>query len=264
MALNFYGKIEKRDDQQRMVYGYVSTEAKDSDGEIVTKAAIQGAWSDYMEFANVREMHQPSAVGLVKEYRFDDKGTWVGAYIADDAAWKKVTVGVYKGFSIGGKKTAVEGKKITGLKLSEISLVDRPANPGARIEIFKMEDSAVDEKKTEVAEPVAAENEMIAKVSSAYSLLEEAITKFDAVRDDLLKAANERADDLAKGIDALKAENEALAKRLEAIEKAPVDDGVRVAVTKAEDTGAPAADEPKDALGLIRKLHSQGAQIFRF
>jgi phage head maturation protease len=257
MSLSFYGAFEKRDNAERMVYGYVSTEAKDSDGEVVAKSAIEGAWSDYMEYANVREMHQPSAVGIVKEYRFDEKGAWVGAYIADDDAWKKVKAKVYKGFSIGGKKLTVDGNIITSLRLSEISLVDRPANPGARIELFKMEDCVDEHKDTPVVE-----NDLITKVAGAYDKLAEAIEKFDAVRDDLLKAANARADELQKSVDTLRDENKALSERLEVVEKAPVDDGVRVAVSKAQDTGG--ADEvPKDALGMIRKLHASGAQFFR-
>lgn len=260
MSLSFYGAFEKRDNAERMVYGYISTEAKDSDGEIVAKSAIQGAWADYMEYANVREMHQPSAVGIVKEYRFDEKGAWVGAYIADDDAWKKVKAKVYKGFSIGGKKLAVDGNVITSLRLSEISLVDRPANPGARIELFKMEECVDEQKDNPVAE--ATDNDLITKVSGAYDKLAEAIEKFDGVRDDLLKAANARADELQKSVDALREENKALSERLEVVEKAPVDDGVRVAVSKAQDTGGE-AEKPTDALGMIRKLHASGAQLFR-
>lgn len=133
--------ITKTDAEQRMVYGYASTEAVDSQGETVTLDAMKGAWDEYMQFANVREMHGSSAVGVVKEHSFDDKGIFIGVKVVDDKAWEKVVEKVYKGFSIGGKKLK-DGydkvtKTITGLKLTEISLVDRPANPEALIEVFK-------------------------------------------------------------------------------------------------------------------------------
>jgi HK97 family phage prohead protease len=132
--------LEKYDREQRMVYGYASTEARDSQGEIVTRAAIEAALPAYMEFANIREMHQLSAVGVVKSADLDDKGLRLGAKVVDDAAWEKVREGVYKGLSIGGRVTqrdALNKSIITGVELTEISLVDRPANPEALIEAYK-------------------------------------------------------------------------------------------------------------------------------
>jgi len=143
--LNRYFQITKRDDEQRMVYGYCSTESVDSQGETVTKDAMAAAWDDYMQFANVREMHGNSAAGIVKEYDFDDNGVFIGVKVVDNNAWNKVVEGVYKGFSIGGKKLK-DGydaitKTITGLKLTEISLVDRPSNPDALITVWKADDA---------------------------------------------------------------------------------------------------------------------------
>ena len=139
--LKRYFEINKVDTERRMAWGYASTEAVDAQGETVTKDAMAAAWDDYMQFANVREMHQPSAVGVVKEYEFRDGGVFIGAHIVDDVAWTKVTAGVYKGFSIGGKKLPggydAVTKTISALRLTEISLVDRPANPEALIEMFK-------------------------------------------------------------------------------------------------------------------------------
>jgi HK97 family phage prohead protease len=132
--------LEKLDREQRMVYGYASTEARDSQGEIVTRAAIEAALPAYMEFANIREMHQLSAVGVVKSADLDDKGLRLSAKVVDDDAWAKVKEGVYKGLSIGGrvtKRDAVNKAVITGVNLTEISLVDRPANPEALIDAYK-------------------------------------------------------------------------------------------------------------------------------
>ncbi len=141
---HFYAEICKVDDEQRMVYGYASTEALDVQGEIVTKQAMAAALQDYMQFANIREMHQPSAVGVAKSVEMDDKGTFISAHVVDDNAWSKVKAGVYKGFSIGGKAIEKVDNVINALRLTEISLVDRPANPEALITLWKAEAVASD------------------------------------------------------------------------------------------------------------------------
>lgn len=154
--MRIFASIVKRDDEQRMVYGYASTEALDSQGERVSKAAIESALPDYMRWANVREMHQPSAVGVTKTADIDEKGLYIACKIVDDVAWGKVKGDVYKGFSIGGKSVnKVEGV-ITELRLTEISLVDRPANPEAVIDVWKAEgpDPAESSAVTELAKLV--------------------------------------------------------------------------------------------------------------
>ncbi len=132
--------IAKVDADRREVWGYASTEARDEQGEIVKRDALIAALGDYMKFANIREMHQLSAVGVAKEAAVDDKGLYIGAKIVDDQAWQKVVEGVYKGYSIGGRVTQrdpADFKTITGLMLNEISLVDRPANPEAVFDYWK-------------------------------------------------------------------------------------------------------------------------------
>lgn len=144
--MKIYAAIIKRDDDKRLVYGYASTEALDSQGEKVTKAAIEDALPDYMRFANIREMHQLSAVGVTKSAEIDDKGLYIQVKVVDDAAWNKVKEGVYKGFSIGGKSVEKTDGVISKMKLTEISLVDRPSNPEAVIDLWKADTTgAVDE-----------------------------------------------------------------------------------------------------------------------
>ena len=65
--MRFFWPIAKVDAEQRMVWGYASTEALDEQGEIVRREALEAALGTYMRFANIREMHQPSAVGVAKE-----------------------------------------------------------------------------------------------------------------------------------------------------------------------------------------------------
>ncbi|WP_315792250.1 HK97 family phage prohead protease [Bradyrhizobium sp. SZCCHNRI1002] len=158
--MRFYGSFAKVDAEQRIVEGYASTEAKDGHGEIVLKSAVEEALADYMEWANIREMHQQSAVGTAEDAIVDDKGLYLSAHVVDDAAWEKVVKRVYKGFSIGGKILARDPKNkkiITKIKLIEISLVDRPSNPEAKFDLWRaagapqQEESSV--KKTYVELP---------------------------------------------------------------------------------------------------------------
>lgn len=139
--VRLYAPIEKYDEEKRLVYGYASTEALDSQGEVVKKEAMAAAIDDYMQFANIREMHQPSAVGRTQKAVVDSKGTYIVAKVVDDIAWEKVKEKVYNGFSIGGKVNTKKGHEITDLSLSEISLVDRPANPECTIELWKRDSS---------------------------------------------------------------------------------------------------------------------------
>jgi hypothetical protein len=104
---------------------------------------------------NIREMHQPSAVGKMisfKEEKYFDpeskkfyKGIYVSTYISKGAqdAWEKVLDGTYTGFSIGGRMNKWDDayddtmeKQIRIIKdydLIELSLVDSPANQFASI-----------------------------------------------------------------------------------------------------------------------------------
>lgn len=143
MSLQIYVPISKIDAEKRMVWGYASTPTLDLQGERISLDAIKEALPDYMQWANVREMHQLSAVGVAKEAAVDDKGLYVGAKVVDDEAWKKCLESVYKGYSIGGERLEKQDDTITKLKLLEISLVDRPANPDCRIEVEKAARPAV-------------------------------------------------------------------------------------------------------------------------
>ncbi|HEZ1857744.1 TPA: HK97 family phage prohead protease [Neisseria meningitidis] len=143
-------KMEAQDDGTVKVWGYASSEAVDSDGEVIAAEAMKAAIPDYMKFGAVREMHGSNAAGTAIEINVEDDGkTFFGAHIVDPVAVAKVKTGVYKGFSIGGSVTArdeLNKSQITGLKLTEISLVDRPANPDAVFTCFKADKPKADEE----------------------------------------------------------------------------------------------------------------------
>jgi Putative phage serine protease XkdF len=147
MALSF--PIAKVNKEKRTVSGFASLDNVDRHGDIVTADASKKAFENFR--GNIREMHGPSAVGKMidfKEDAFFDKatgkkysGVYVTAYISKGAqdAWEKVLDGTYSGFSIGGNivdakmEKADDGKEerrvIHNYDLHELSLVDSPANP---------------------------------------------------------------------------------------------------------------------------------------
>lgn len=138
-----FSKVEEQDDGTIIVEGIASSESVDSDGEVVKASAIEAALPDYMRDGTgaLREMHQPLAAGTAIA-SVADNVTTIKAHVVDPVAVKKVKTGVYKGFSVGGKVTSrdsVDKNTITGLRLIEISLVDRPANPDARLTMWKAE-----------------------------------------------------------------------------------------------------------------------------
>ncbi len=145
--------LTKVDKEKRIVSGFASLDNLDKQDDIVTTEASMEAFAKFR--GNIREMHQPSAVGKMvsfKEEKYFDpeskkfyKGVFVSAYISKGAqdAWEKVLDGTYTGFSIGGRMNKWDDaydeksdKTIRVIKeydLIELSLVDSPANQFANI-----------------------------------------------------------------------------------------------------------------------------------
>jgi hypothetical protein len=142
------GKIVvlKNDDGTIQVEGIASSEAVDAQGEVVKSSAIAKALPEYMKFPALREMHQPLAAGkTIAADVAEDGCTYITAKVVDPVAIKKVEEGVYAGFSIGGSvppggRSKDNPKIIEQIKLVEISLVDRPANPEAVFTLVKVEE----------------------------------------------------------------------------------------------------------------------------
>lgn len=144
--MRLYGEIKKtivNDDGTLIVSGIASSESVDSDGEIILSKAISDAIPDYMRFGAVREMHDNKACGTALSMMVINDKTMFEALVVDPIAVMKINTGVYKGFSIGGKITKrndLNKNIIEGLKLVEVSLVDRPANPESIFTMVKFEE----------------------------------------------------------------------------------------------------------------------------
>ncbi len=140
-----YGEITKKDKKQRTVEGIVNSGQPDLDGQIVDLPWLKSKLPPWLtEWGNVREMHQPSAVGVGKELDLDaTPGPKLTSKIIDDNAWAKVEAGVYKGYSVGIKSAVIVRDsqaprgRIVGGELVEISLVDRPCDSLAKFTLVK-------------------------------------------------------------------------------------------------------------------------------
>ena len=142
-------------EEKREVSGFATLDNVDSQGDVVLAEASKDAFARCR--GNIREMHQPSAVGTLKNFVektvWDDMGNmYTGIYVtvhiskgAQDA-WEKVKDGTYTGFSIGGNIKDAEtqwvkdaNRNIRFIKsydLAELSIVDNPANQMANMTDF--------------------------------------------------------------------------------------------------------------------------------
>jgi len=164
--------FSKVDQERRIVSGFATLDNVDKQNDIVTTEASLGAFSKFR--GNIREMHQPSAVGRMVSFKEDKyfdpdtkkfySGVYVSAYISKGAqdTWEKVLDGTYTGFSIGGKmlkwddaydeKMDSQIRIIKEYDLVELSLVDSPANQFANILSVEKVDGADVLKGDSVAE----------------------------------------------------------------------------------------------------------------
>lgn len=176
-----FEKVEEQEDGTVKVFGIASSESEDSDGDIMKADAVRAALPDWAEYGNIREMHQPIAAGVAIEAHVDDAGiTHLGAHVVDPSSVAKVRAKVLKGFSLGGtvtKRNRKDKKIIEGIKLTEISLVDRPANPDARISLVKFDKRGRIMAKAGDQKPAAAKDEPLKKgmydVGRLASLIQE-------------------------------------------------------------------------------------------
>jgi len=249
-----YCDFQKMDEEQRMVYGYATNDVIDSQGEITELDATSRAIEDYSKWRNIREMHQPKVAGTAPVLEMRKEGLWIGAHIDDDSAWKKVKSGAYKGFSIGGRKLKVVqefnqslNKTINRIKdymLTEISLVDRPANPTATFSFIKRDFDEVSEMVDSV---VPMEQKITETIETPAPVIEKAVeapvveAKVE-IADVIVKAA----EPVVEQVTIAKADYDALVKQAELVKKQ--DDMLDLLKAKIE--SAFKAEEPKE---LVQK-----------
>jgi hypothetical protein len=151
--LKFTMPIAKVDKENRIVSGFATLDNVDKQGDKVTVDASKKAFERFK--GNLRLMHQPIPAGKVVKFRQDNlfdketgqtySGIFVDAYISKGAQniWEMVLDGTLTSFSIGGnikdseevfdKSSEEKVRVIKDYDLSELSLVDNPANQLANI-----------------------------------------------------------------------------------------------------------------------------------
>jgi hypothetical protein len=175
--INLSVPFVKVDKERRMVSGFATLDNVDKQGDVVDTQASLDAFKRFR--GNIREMHQPIAVGKVvsfKQHDFYDaktkknySGVFVDVYVSKGAqdTWEKVLDGTLSGFSIGGNinksDTAMDHEDYSGpvrlikeYDLVELSLVDNPANQLANV--FSIQKSDIGFTVTGIATEVKASN----------------------------------------------------------------------------------------------------------
>jgi hypothetical protein len=185
--------FSKVDQERRIVSGFATLDNVDKQADIVTAEASMKAFSKFR--GNIREMHQPLAVGKMVNFKEDKyfdpetkkfySGVYVSAYVSKGAqdTWEKVLDGTLSGFSIGGRmnkwddgydtKSDSKIRIIKDYDLVELSLVDTPANQFANILSVEKVDGA-DVLKGEIMD-VALENVFWDKESGLVTVSEEEV-----------------------------------------------------------------------------------------
>lgn len=149
--------ISKVDVEKRQVSGWASIDNIDQHRDLVDALASRDAFNTFR--GNIREQHdEKKAVGRLVNFRedtyFDPKdekfyqGVYVTAYVSKGAqdTWEKILDGTLSGFSIGGNVLEAENevgedgqpfRRVKKYLLTELSLVDNPANQYANVVSFE-------------------------------------------------------------------------------------------------------------------------------
>lgn len=149
---------------ERSVSGYYTSNTVDLHGHIIDKNAMLAALEDYRQWGTIREMHE-NTIGKMVQIG-SPEWNWLEASVSrttrGNEVMQLVNEGIYKAFSVGLLVTdydLLEFKdlktedlnglplnmmemfrqneyifQIKGLTLIEVSIVDRPANPLARMQ----------------------------------------------------------------------------------------------------------------------------------
>jgi len=275
-----FGKV---DTEKRVVSGFASLDNIDKQMDIVTTEASMSAFSKFR--GNIREMHQPSAVGKMisfKEEKYFDpeskkfyKGIYVSTYISKGAAdaWEKVLDGTYTGFSIGGRMNKWDDayneeldKTIRVIKdydLVELSLVDSPANQFASImSVEKV--NGIDTIKGDIADVVienvfydeengivvtSDEETYVSPVSGNDMKNIGFVEKNDSEKEEMIKFLV----DSAKGINASKITKEVspMTENTTAVAEAPVAEAVAEVLAEVTPEAQPAVEKSAEAEAVV-------------
>jgi hypothetical protein len=137
-------KTVDQDDGSLLVYGKATDDSLDLDEQRCDATWLKTAMPEWFQWGNIREQHRKdSAVGKAIDHEDAQDGHYITAKIVDPVAVAKTRAGIFTGFSIGimrpkiVKSPTARNGLINGGIISEISLVDRPANSNAILTLCK-------------------------------------------------------------------------------------------------------------------------------
>jgi hypothetical protein len=213
-------KLETGDENRLIIAGMASSGDLDHDGERVDMDSLHSQFLKYMENPVLRFMHgkdqlNMSAIGkVIPEYtdptgkvyktEFRTNGPYIVAELsqADDVASirKRVTEGVLKGLSIGGRAKRISvwdstlGKDVNNVIVSrwnETSVVDLPASKTSYFEVLKMACTGPNCPLNDETEPI---EEYDPVVDQAVAKFEEIINENTDMKNTLEKLESEIQD----------------------------------------------------------------------
>jgi hypothetical protein len=198
-------KQEKLEDGTLMVYGKATDDSLDIDEQICDAGWLATAMPEWFKTGgNVREQHSNIAAGVAKELDAKADGFYINVHVVDPVSVKKTETGVFKGFSIGIRSPrvvrdnkAANGRIIDG-QIVEVSLVDRPANPNAKLimaksvgtEIVKVEE-LVEATEEVVETPAETATEEVIETTEAVEATEEKSAHKEYSKEEALKRLEE-------------------------------------------------------------------------
>jgi hypothetical protein len=171
-----FAKVDK---ERRLVSGFATLDNLDTQGDIVLAEASAKAFARAR--GNIREMHQPIAVGKMVDFQEEEffhdgqlyRGIFVTARVSEGAedTWKKVLDETLTGFSIGGEIIEFEnefvkdaGRTVRFIKdydLTELSLVDKSATGSVTVKGMAVE--------TEIENVFICKNDIVVIVKNSES-----------------------------------------------------------------------------------------------
>jgi hypothetical protein len=150
------------EDGTLMVFGKATGPDLDLDQQICDPSWLKSAMPEWFATgANIREQHSSIAAGVGIELAADGDDWYLKSEVIDPITQRKVEKKVLKGYSIGIKGARVvkdasaPGGRIVDGTIVEVSLVDRPANPTARVEIAKMVGEQMELTKSDINQEAA-------------------------------------------------------------------------------------------------------------
>lgn len=199
-------KQEKQDDGTLLVYGKATDDALDIDNQICDAGWLEKAMPEWFKSGgNIREQHSNIAAGVAKELDSKADGHYISALVVDPTSVKKVEAGVLKGFSIGIRAPrivrdtkAANGRIIDGT-IVEVSLVDRPANPNAKLMLAKSNGIEVVQVEEMIEEVIEAPVDAILEEVTLPEVVAEEVATEEVVAEEVI--AEEVVEE--KSVDAL-------------------------------------------------------------